>query len=100
MSAARTPRDPSIVSMKSPYSSAVCSRRLVMRHEVTRRSPSNTPIFVLVLPTSATSSMRVSRGHLVRCDLAGDDPPDSFASVDQERAVGVEVRGGTGDEIG
>ena len=46
--------------MKSPYSSAVCSRRLVRRHETSRRSPSNTPIFVLVFPTSATSSIRAS----------------------------------------
>src|SRR5262245_22424960 len=99
MAATGMPRVWRNVSMTSPYSSAVCSRRLVMRHEVTRRGPSNTPIFVLVLPTSATSSMRVSRGHLVRCDLAGNDPPDSFASVDQERAVGVEVRGGAGDAV-
>src|SRR5262249_56201626 len=56
-SAAGTPRDWSIVSMMSPYSSAVCSRRLVSRHDASKRSPSNTPIFVFVLPTSATSSI-------------------------------------------
>ena len=63
MSAARIPRECRNVSMKSPYSSAVCSRRLVRRHETSRRCPSNTPIFVLVLPTSATSSMSFSPRH-------------------------------------
>src|SRR5262249_25775604 len=86
------------VSMTSPYSSAVCSRRLVIRHELTRRGPSNTPIFVLVLPTSPTSSMLISRGRLP-LDLPGDDPPDPLAGVDQQRAVAVEVSRGAGDAV-
>src|SRR6266481_8094428 len=51
------PRVPRSVWMKTPYSSAVCSRRVVNRHDASRREPLKTPILVLVLPTSMTSSM-------------------------------------------
>src|SRR5439155_7054001 len=76
------------VSMNTPYSSAVCSRRLVRTQDTRSRSPSKTPIFVLVLPTSATSSM----DHLRR-DLARDDPLHPPAVVYQQRAVHVEADG-------
>jgi hypothetical protein len=72
-----------------------------MRHEVTRRGPSkHADLSLLVLPTSATSSMRVSPWSISSVsDLAGVDAPDSIAGVDQQRAVGVEVRGGAGDAV-
>src|SRR6267142_758297 len=60
------PRVPSSVWMKTPYSSAVCSRRVVRRHDATRRGPLNTPTFVLVLPTSMTSSIGGLHSHVAR----------------------------------
>ncbi len=47
----------SIVWVKTPYSSAVCSRRVVSRHEATSRASSYTPSLTLVLPTSTASSI-------------------------------------------
>src|SRR5207249_10490362 len=88
MSLAEIPRARRSVSMNTPYSSAVCSRRLVRTQDTRSRSPSKTPIFVLVLPTSATSSM----DHLRR-DLARDDPLHPPAVVYQQRAVHVEADG-------
>src|SRR3989442_15032487 len=94
MSPTGIPRARRSVSMNTPYSSAVCSRRLVRTQETRSRSRSKTPIFVLVLPTSATRSM----GHLRR-DLACKNPLNSPAVVDQERAVGVEADGDPGDGV-
>src|SRR4249920_1892762 len=72
------------VRMKTPYSSAVCSRRVVSRHDTSSRGPLKTPILVLVLPTSMTSSM-----DRLRRDLARHDP-HRLAAVrpEEEGAVG------------
>src|SRR5207247_9274189 len=94
MSLAGIPRARRRVSMNTPYSSAVCSRRLVRTQDTRSRSCSKTPIFVFVLPTSATSSMV----HLRR-DLARDDPLHSAAVVHQERAVRVEADGDAADGV-
>src|SRR2546428_1599235 len=109
MAAGRIPRVCRSVPMNNPYSSAVCSRRLVRRHETSRRCPSNTPIFVLVLPTSATSSMNLSPfssaqsgrvgDGLVPGDLARNHAPDRAPGVDQERSVDVEVHSDAGDAV-
>src|SRR5688572_30221665 len=80
------PRVRSSVSKKMPYSSAVCSRRVVSRHEVTRRAPSYTPIFVFVLPTSVTSSIAHPLGHLAR-----HRPVHRPVPLHEQGAVGVEV---------
>src|SRR5574341_2584085 len=91
------PRVRSSVSMKRPYSSEVCSRRLVRRQETSSRRASKMPIFVLVLPTSATSSM--VRPPLARRpgprlgDLAGHDSRQPPVLLHQERAVGRQVHG-------
>src|SRR5256712_1456125 len=87
------PRVRSRVSMKRPYSSAVCSRRLVSRHDTRRRSPSYTPTFVLVLPTSSTSS------NSDDSQLAGHHAMPPPADLQHERAVGVEVHGHPGDAV-
>src|SRR3990170_1349741 len=87
MSLAWMPRVRSRVSKKIPYSSAVCSRRLVSRQETRSRGPSKTPIFVFVLPTSATSSMR----HPALGDLPGHHAPHGGAVVHEKGAVGVEA---------
>ncbi len=57
MSRVSTPRVRSSVSTNSPYSSAVCSRRVVSDHDTSRRVSSHTPTLVLLLPTSITSSI-------------------------------------------
>ena len=62
------PRVARSVWMKTPYSSAVCSRRVVSRHDTSRRGPLKTPILVLVLPTSMTSSMDRLHRDLARHD--------------------------------
>src|SRR3970040_851958 len=67
------------VWMKTPYSSAVCSRRVVSLHETSSRGPLKTPILVLVLPTSMTSSMRYLRRDLTR------DDPHRLAAVHSEQ---------------
>src|SRR5215470_8305255 len=70
--------------MKTPYSSAVCSRRVVRRHDTSRRAPSKTPILVLVFPTSMTSSIGGLHGHLAREDphrLAAVRPDHQCAVV-------------------
>src|ERR1700730_6641849 len=69
--------------MKTPYSSAVCSRRVVSRHDTRRRDPLKTPILVLVLPTSMTSSIGGLHGHVTR------DDSQRLANVrpQQQRAV-------------
>src|SRR5713226_1953393 len=88
------PRVRSSVSKRIPYSSAVCSRRLVSRQDARSRSPSKTPILVLVLPTSATRSIgdpppaRSPRGAL---DRPRDDPPDASRVLHEQRPVGVEA---------
>src|SRR5262245_37176070 len=50
------PRERRRVWMKRPYSSEVCSRRLVRRQEAISLAPSCTPTLVLVLPTSSSRS--------------------------------------------
>src|SRR6267143_1841083 len=87
------PRVRSSVSMKRPYSSAVCSRRLVSRHDTRSRSPSYTPTFVLELPTSSTSSISGDP------QLAGHHAMPPLAVLQHERAVGVEVHGHAGDAV-
>src|SRR3990170_2796979 len=87
MSLAWMPRVRSRVSKKIPYSSAVCSRRLVSRQETRSRGPSKTPILLFVLPTSATSSMR----HPALGDLPGHHAPHGGAVVHEKGAVGVEA---------
>src|SRR2546426_4302931 len=94
MSPTGIPRARRSVSMNTPYSSSVCSRRLVRTQDTRSRSRSKTPIFVFVLPTSATSSMV----HLRR-DLARDEPLHSAAVVHQERAVRVEADGDAADGV-
>ena len=60
-----SPRVPSRVWMNTPYSSAVCSRRLVSRHDTRRRCAVEHAHPGLVLPTSITRAqpVHVSRGH-------------------------------------
>src|SRR5215469_11008835 len=87
------PRVARSVSMNMPYSSAVCSRRVVSRHETRSRSPSNTPTFVLVLPTSSTSSTSDDP------DLAGHDTMPVLAVLEHERTVDVEIDGDAGDAL-
>src|SRR5512132_3316019 len=111
MAAGRIPRVCRSVSMNNPYSSAVCSRRLVSRHETSRRCSSNTPIFVLVLPTSATSSIGVSsardrrvgdgRPHrrVARAHRSGHHALERAPHVDEQRAVGIEIDGEAGDGV-
>src|SRR5437899_9869309 len=94
MSPTGIPRARRSVSINTPYSSAVCSRRLVRTQDTRSRSRSKTPIFVFVLPTSATSSM-----VRLRRDLARDDPLRSAAVVHQERAVRVEADGDAADGV-
>src|ERR1700694_4826380 len=83
------PRVPRSVWMKTPYSSAVCSRRVVSRHEASRRGPLKTPILVLVLPTSMTSSMDGLHHDFARHDahrLAAVRP-------EQQRPVQIQADG-------
>src|SRR6266581_5658062 len=85
------PRVPRSVWMKTPYSSAVCSRRVVNRHDASRREPLKTPILVLVLPTSMTSSMDRLHRDFARHDshrLAAVGP-------EQERPIQIEADGDT-----
>src|SRR6266568_128632 len=83
------PRVPRSVWMKTPYSSAVCSRRVVNRHDASRREPLKTPILVFVLPTSMTSSM--DRLHR---DFARHHPHRLAAvRAKQQGAVGVQAHG-------
>src|SRR6266581_2552469 len=83
------PRVPRSVWMKTPYSSAVCARRVVSRHDASRRGPLKTPIFVLVLPTSMTSSMDGLHHDFARHDshrLAAVRPK-------QERPIQIQADG-------
>src|SRR5499425_1277302 len=84
-----TPRVARSVWMKTPYSSAVCSRRVVSRHETRSREPLNTPTLVFVLPTSMTSSMALLHRHVAR-NHAHDLPT---VRADHERPVAPEVHG-------
>src|SRR5262245_7926089 len=86
-------RERSSVSMNMPYSSAVCSRRVVRRHDTRSRSPSNTPTFVFVLPTSSTSNMSEDS------DLAGHDAMTALAVLEQQRAIDVEIHRDAGDTV-
>src|SRR5215831_6345326 len=81
------PRVARSVWMNTPYSSAVCSRRVVSRHETRSREPSKTPTLVLVLPTSITSSMARLHDHVSR------EHTEGLAAVraEHERAVAPEV---------
>src|SRR5207247_627523 len=83
------PRVLSSVWMKTPYSSAVCSRRVVRRHDTSRRGPLKTPIFVLVLPTSMTTIIGGLQGHVA--------PEDSYhlpiVRPNHQRAVVGQVDG-------
>src|SRR5204863_9866048 len=88
------PRVRNSVSTKSPYSSAVCSRRLVSRQDTSRRSPSYTPIFVLVLPTSRTSSILRLLDHLARGHALA-----AARALEHEGAVQIEVDGHAGDAV-
>src|SRR5574342_318441 len=83
------PRVPRSVWMKTPYSSAVCSRRVVSRHDPSSRGPLKTPILVLVLPTSMTSSMLD-----LRRDLARKNPHGLAAiGLQQQGPVGSQTHG-------
>src|SRR5262252_9164158 len=84
-----TPRVARSVWMKTPYSSAVCSRRVVSRHETRSREPLNTPTLVFVLPTSMTSSMALLHRHLAR-DHAQHLPT---VRAEHKRSVAPEVHG-------
>src|SRR5688572_9065402 len=93
MVAGVSPRVRSSVSMNRPYSSAVCSRRLVSRQEASRRGPSYTPILVLVLPTSMASSIALR-------DLARHHAAAPAVRVGHdERAVGVHVHRHAADAV-
>src|SRR5262245_28783899 len=85
-----SPRVRSRVSMNTPYSSAVCSRRLVSRQEARRRASSKTPITVLVLPTSATSNMV----HLPR-----HDPVHVALRLHHQRPLAIQVTRHAGDAV-
>src|SRR3990170_285926 len=94
------------VRMKTPYSSAVCSRRVVSLHDASSRGPLKIPILVLVLPTSITSSMLYLRRDLARDDphslaavrseqqgaVVGQPHRDALAAVDRARAVADALR--------
>src|SRR3990172_5000750 len=71
------------VRMKTPSSWAVCSRRVVSLHDAAGRGPRKTPILVLVLPTSMTSSMLSLRRDLPR------DDPHRLAAVRSEQQGAV-----------
>src|SRR5947209_3251586 len=82
-----TPEAANRLRTRMPYSSAVCSRRVVRRQWALSSSPSCTPKTVLVLPTSMVSSSgmfdSVADGaHLA--DLAGvqDGPRAVFQLQD------------------
>src|SRR5256885_659826 len=83
------PRVARMVRMNTPYSSAVCSRRVVRRQDTRSRESWHTPIFVLVLPTSMSSSMISLRG-----DFARDDANHrAVVHPDHEGAVGGQIHG-------
>src|SRR5215470_17116645 len=86
-------RERSSVSMNMPYSSAVCSRRVVRRHDTRSRSLSKTPTLVLVLPTSSTSSTSDDP------DLAGHHAMTVLAVLEQQRAIDVEVHRDARDAV-
>src|SRR5262245_15638229 len=77
--------------MNTPYSSAVCSRRLVRRHETKRRRPSKTPTPVLVFPTSITSSMALLLPGLFTGISRHDADEVALAGIHEEGAVIVDV---------
>src|SRR5262249_7619019 len=83
------PRVARMVRMNTPYSSAVCSRRVVRRQDTRIRESWHTPILVLVLPTSMSRSMAGLRGDVTRQDA------DHRAVVhpDHEGAVGGQIHG-------
>src|SRR6266850_883051 len=83
------PRVPRSVWMKTPYSSAVCSRRVVSRHDASRRAPLKTPILVLVLPTSMTSSMDGLHHDFARHDSQGL----AVVSPEKQRPVQIQADG-------
>src|SRR5438445_6011810 len=83
------PRVARMVRMNTPYSSAVCPRRVVRRQDTRSRESWHTPIFVLVLPTSMSSSMISLRG-----DFARDDANHrAVVHPDHEGAVGGQIHG-------
>src|SRR2546425_1581057 len=83
------PRVARMVRMNTPYSSAVCSRRVVRRQDTRSRESWHTPIFVLVLPTSMSRSMVSLRG-----DFARDDANHrAVVHPDHEGAVGGQIHG-------
>src|SRR6266516_1036847 len=83
------PRVARMVRMNTPYSSAVCSRRVVRRQDTRSRESWHTPIFVLVLPTSMSRSTVSLRG-----DFARDDANHrAVVQPDHEGAVGGQIHG-------
>src|SRR5262249_55185293 len=96
MSAGVMPRVRRMASVNTPYSSAVCSRRVVSVHETSTRSPSHTPILVLVLPTSITRSIwRQSSATSRPREGAGSGQarPERDDGADDGHDGGLETRG-------
>src|SRR3984893_5743763 len=83
------PRVARMVRMNTPYSSAVCSRRVVRRQDTRSRESWHTPIFVLVLPTSMSRSMVSLRGDFSRDDANGR----AVIHPDHEGAVRGKIHG-------
>src|SRR5215468_1683650 len=78
--------------MKRPYSSEVCSRRLVRRQDAISLAPSCTPTLVLVLPTSSSRSTG---------DLPRDDAQQrAILRADEQGSGLVEVHGHTLAAVG
>src|SRR5947207_7541221 len=77
--------------MKNPYSSAVCSRRVVNVHDMRSPASSHSPTLVLVLPTSITSSMAALRYH---ADVGPTAPARRAEVTDDQRARAAIDRGG------
>src|SRR6266542_2139107 len=90
------PRVASRVWMKTPYSSAVCSRRVVSRHETRSFESWQTPILKFVLPTSMSRSMVSLRRHFARQN------PHRLAGIgaEHERTVRSQVYRHTLDPAG
>src|SRR5688572_14546915 len=96
MSAGATPEPRKRLRTRMPYSSVVCSRRVVSRQCAFSASPSWTPSTVLVLPTSMVRSRGMVSGsgcgrpHFA--DLAGVHEDSGAIAEDQdERARLVHV---------
>src|SRR5438552_916232 len=90
-----TPEAANRLRTRIPYSSAVCSRRVVRRQWALSSSPSCTPRTVLVLPTSMVRSrgmvLSLARGpHLA--NLAGmQDGPGAVLQLQDEGAAFVQA---------